>query len=102
MVDKTVNATSTSMKINEPQVAVEISKEANKKILALVPQEWIERIPFFVRNHATTKTCARIAEQYPELYALASQPGDLPVEAREQVSKIVNGIFEAKMKKHNL
>ena len=31
-------------------------KEAADKILALVPQEWIKKIPFFVRKHATTKT----------------------------------------------
>ena len=27
-------------------------KEVAKKLLALVPQEWIKRIPFFVRGHA--------------------------------------------------
>ncbi|MDY2836645.1 MAG: hypothetical protein SOT60_01750, partial [Bilifractor sp.] len=43
-------------------------KEAADKILALVPQEWIKKIPFFVRKHATTKTIERIAKQYPELY----------------------------------
>ena len=36
-------------------------KEAAKKLLALVPQEWIKRIPFFVRGHATTKTVERVA-----------------------------------------
>ena len=35
-------------------------KEAANKILALVPEEWIKRIPFFVRGHATTKTIERI------------------------------------------
>ena len=45
-------------------------KEAAKKLLALVPQEWIKRIPFFVRGHATTKTVERVAKQYPELYAV--------------------------------
>ena len=45
-------------------------KEAGKKLLALVPQEWIKRIPFFVRGHATTKTVERVAKQYPELYAV--------------------------------
>lgn len=45
-------------------------KEASKKLLALVPQEWIKRIPFFVRGHATTKTVERVAKQYPELYAV--------------------------------
>ena len=48
-------------------------KEAAKKLLALVPQEWIKRIPFFVRGHATTKTVERVAKQYPELYAVAKR-----------------------------
>ena len=30
--------------------AVISDKEAGKKILALVPEEWIKRIPFFVRG----------------------------------------------------
>ena len=37
-------------------------KEAADKILALVPQEWIKKIPFFVRKHATTKTMRRSRE----------------------------------------
>ena len=53
-------------------------KEAADKILALVPEEWIRKIPFFVRKHATTKTIERIAAQYPELYAVAKKPGELP------------------------
>ena len=41
--------------INQGLSTAEISdKEAAKKLLALVPQEWIKRIPFFVRGHATT------------------------------------------------
>lgn len=31
-------------------------KEAGDKILALVPDGWIKKIPFFVRKHSTTKT----------------------------------------------
>ena len=42
-------------------------KEAAKKILELVPSEWIKKIPFLVRAHATTRTVARVAKQYPEL-----------------------------------
>lgn len=62
--------------INAGLSTAEISdKEAADKILALVPQEWIKKIPFFVRKHATTKTIERIANQYPELYAVAKNPG---------------------------
>ena len=34
-------------------------KEAKDKILALLPEGWIKKIPFFVRKHATTKTIER-------------------------------------------
>ena len=48
--------------IREGLSTAEISdKEAANKILALVPKEWIKRIPFFVRGHATTKTIERRA-----------------------------------------
>ena len=53
--------------------AVLTDKEAAKKILALVPEEWIKAIPFLVRGHATTKTVQRIAKENPELYAVAKR-----------------------------
>lgn len=77
-------------------------KEAADKILALVPQEWIKKIPFFVRKHATTKTIERIAHQYPELYAVAKKPGELPEKEREELRGIITGIFKEKMDKHNI
>lgn len=77
-------------------------KEAAKKLLDLVPQEWIKRIPFFVRGHATTKTVERVAKQYPELYAVAKRQGDLPEKEREELRKIMTGIFEEKMNKHKI
>lgn len=79
-----------------------IDKEAADKILALVPQEWIKKIPFFVRKHATTKTIERIANQYPELYAVAKKPGELPEKEREELRGIIMGIFKEKMNKHNI
>lgn len=77
-------------------------KEAADKILALVPEEWIRKIPFFVRKHATTKTIERIAAQYPELYAVAKKPGELPEKEREELRKIITDIFQEKMKKHSI
>ncbi len=77
-------------------------KEAANKILALVPEEWIRKIPFFVRKHATTKTIERIAAQYPDLYAVAKEPGELPEKEREELRKIITDIFQEKMKKHNI
>ena len=77
-------------------------KEAAKKLLALVPQEWIKRIPFFVRGHATTKTVERVAKQYPEHYAVAKRQGDLPEKEGQELRKIMAGIFEEKMNKHKI
>lgn len=77
-------------------------KEAAKKILDLVPPEWIKRIPFFVRKHATTKTIERIAKTYPDLYAIAKREGPLPEKEREQLRQIITDIFQEKMAKHNI
>lgn len=89
--------------INQGLSTPEISdKEAAKKILALVPKEWIKRIPFFVRGHATTKTVERVAKQYPELYAVAKQQGELPDKEREELRVIMTEIFEEKMNKHKI
>lgn len=82
--------------------AVISDKEARKKILDLVPEEWIKRIPFFVRGHATTKTIERIAKEYPELYAVAKREGALPEKEREELRAIITAIFEEKMKKHKI
>lgn len=82
--------------------AVISDKEAAKKILALVPQEWLKRIPFLVRGHATTKTVERVAKQYPELYAVAKQAGELPEKEREELRAIMIAIFEEKMNKHKI
>ena len=77
-------------------------KEAAKKLLALVPQEWIKRIPFFCRGHAPTKTVERVAKQYPELYAVAKRQGDIPEKESEELRKIMTGIFEEKMNRHKI
>ena len=82
--------------------AVLTDKEAAKKILALVPEEWIKAIPFLVRGHATTKTVQRIAKENPELYAVAKQEGELPEKEREELREIITGIFQQKMNKHNI
>lgn len=77
-------------------------KEAANKILALVPEEWIKKIPIFVRKHATTKTIERIAHEFPELYAAAKKDGPLPEKEKEELKKIVTEIFEQKMNKHKI
>ena len=63
-----------------------------KMIIELVPDEVMHKIPFFVRGHATKDTVAKIAKEHPELYAQVQQC--------EQLSKIINDIFDQKMRKH--
>ena len=89
--------------VREGLSTAEISdKEAADKILALVPEEWIKKIPFFVRKHATTKTIERIANQYPDLYAVARKSGELPEKEREELRRIITDTFQEKMNKHNI
>ena len=90
--------------VREGLSTAEISDKeaADKIILALVPEEWIKKIPFFVRKHATTKTIERIANQYPDLYAVARKSGELPEKEREELRRIITDIFQEKMNKHNI
>lgn len=78
------------------------NKEAGDKILALVPKEWIQKIPFFVRKHATSKTIERIENEFPKLYEVAKRSGELPEKEREELRRIITGIFEEKMNKHKI
>lgn len=77
-------------------------KAAGEKILALLPEGWIKKIPFFVRKHATSKTIERIANERPDLYAIAKLEGDLPEKEREELRSIITDIFKEKMAKHNI
>ncbi|MDU2582076.1 MAG: hypothetical protein E7C82_00045 [Anaerococcus hydrogenalis] len=89
--------------IDDGLSTAEISdKEAGDKILALLPDGWIKKIPFFVRKHSTTKTIERIANDYPELFALAKKEGELSEKEREELRKIITDIFREKMEKHNI
>ncbi len=82
--------------------AVISDKEAAKKILALVPEVWMKKIPFFVRRHATTKTIEFMEKEYPELFAVAKREGEIPEKEKEELRKIINDIYEDRMKKHNI
>ena len=75
--------------------------QVDQKILALVKPEYMKRIPFFVRSHATKSTCQLIAREYPELYKSFESEAISETE-QQAMSKIINGIFEERMKKHNL
>lgn len=55
-----------------------------------------------MRAHATTRTVARVAKQYPELYAVAKQEGPLPEKEKEELREIMTNIFAEKMNKHKI
>ena len=65
-------------------------KETTEKILALVPQDLIKRIPFFERKHATTRTIKRISIEYPELYAVAQTSGEIPEKKTRRIASDYN------------
>ena len=77
-------------------------KEAADKILSLVPEEWIKKIPFFVRGHASTKAVAKFANEHPDLYEVAKKPGELPDKEREEIKTIMTNLFRERMEKHNI
>ena len=68
---------------------------ANEKITALVKPEYLNKIPKMFRKHATENTCKLIAREHPDLYKAFE-------EEKEEMRKIVNGIFEERMKKHKM
>ena len=71
-------------------------------IIALIPQDMIKRIPFFVRKHAITRTVKRISLEYPELYTVAEQEGQLPEKEAQELRQILTTIFQEKMNKHKI
>ena len=77
-----------------------MSNTADENILALVNPDYIKRIPFFVRCHATSKSCEYIAQKHPELYDIFE--GEPSAQQVEEMTKIINELFEQRMKKHNL
>lgn len=82
--------------------AVISDKETTDRIIALVPEEWVRKIPFFVRKHAITKTVEKIANEHPDLYAAARRKEGMPAKEKEELRQIITGIFEEKMNKHNI
>ena len=77
-------------------------KDAAEKILGLLPDGRVKKIPFFVRKHAVTTTIERIADEYSDLYQAARQPGQIPNTEKEQLRKMIIDIFFQKMAKHHI
>ena len=71
---------------------------ANEKIIALVKPEYLNKIPKMFRKHATEGTCKLIAKEHPNL----AFEEEASAEEKEEMKKIVNGIFEERMKKHKM
>ena len=74
---------------------------ADEKILALIKPEYLERVPRMFRGHATKTTVKKRLLKSIDLYAKSEVAGDLPDETTQELSIIINGIFEVKIKKHN-
>ena len=77
-------------------------KETADKIIALIPQDMIKRIPFYVRKHAITRTVKRVLLEYPELYAVTEQEGQLPEREAQELRQTLTDIFQEKMNKHKI
>ena len=73
---------------------------ANEKIIALVKPEYLNKIPKMFRKHATEGTCKLIAKEHPNLYKAFEE--EASAEEKEEMKKIVNGIFEERVKKHKM
>ena len=73
----------------------------NEKIIELVNPEYMKRLLFFIKKHAIAKACELIAREFPDIYA-EFEKNEINDDTKAQMSKIVNDIFEERMKKHNL
>ena len=65
-------------------------------------EEWIKKIPFFVRGHATKKAVEKIANEHPNLYEIAKRPGALPEKEGEELRQLITDLFRQRMEKHNI
>lgn len=73
----------------------------NEKIIELVNPEYMKGLPFFIKKHAIAKACELIAREFPDIY-VEFEKNEINDDTKAQMSKIVNDIFEERMKKHNL
>lgn len=77
-----------------------IKMTTNEKIIALVKPEYLKKIPAIFRKHATEGTCKLIAREHGDLYKAFE--GEPTAEQKQEMTDIVNGIFEERMKKHKM
>lgn len=74
----------------------------DEKIIALVKPEYLNKIPAMSRKHATENTVKMIAKEHEDLYNAFAKDAEPTAEEKKQMSDLVNGIFEARMKKHHM
>ena len=75
---------------------------ANERIISLVKPDYLEKIPENIRSHAMEGPCRLIAREYPDLYEAFSKDTEPSDTDKQKMSDLVNGIFEERMKKHNM
>lgn len=75
---------------------------ANERIIELVNREYLDRIPSFVRKHATERSCKLIEREFPDIYEMFSRENEPDDEAKRQMSLIVNDIFAERLARHHL
>ncbi|MCR5415347.1 MAG: hypothetical protein K6E79_00955 [Pseudobutyrivibrio sp.] len=75
---------------------------ADERIINLINKEYLDRIPSFVKNHATGKTCQLIAREYPDLYGIFSREQEPTNEENHQMQDIVNDIVAKRLDKQHL
>lgn len=76
-------------------------KLGDERIIELINPTYLERVPSFVRKHATACSCKMIARDYPELYEAFSGEQPPGEEEKKMMSGIINDIFEKRMNKHS-
>lgn len=74
---------------------------ANEKIIALVKPEYLKKIPAIFRKHAAEGACKLIAREHTDLYK-AFEDGEPTDSQKQEMTDLVNGIFEQRMKKHKM
>ncbi|MFS1663848.1 hypothetical protein [Streptococcus sp. zg-JUN1979] len=73
----------------------------SQRIIALVKPEYLERVPKQVMEHAIQMSCRLIKDQHKELYQ-AFEEEKLSDEVKEEMTNLINAIFEDNLAKQGL
>lgn len=89
-------------KIQQSLPEAKIDQATIDKIMSLVPEDLVSKIPSVVRNHAITKTIEKVASEHPDLYKKFTENGPVSEETRTKMAEAVRNIFSQKMDKHHM